>query len=118
MYDENCLLQLGSNIRLLRCACKIKQGELAKRIRISQTHMSNIECNHVPANLKLMIRLANVLDCPLESLVTMKEAVKWAEEKCSGKVVQPRVSPNRGRNKQEYYSLEEVQRLLMFLSKS
>lgn len=47
MYDEKCLQQLGNNIKFLRAACQLSQRELAKRIGISQTHLSNIEHCHV-----------------------------------------------------------------------
>ena len=43
MYDESCLLSIGSNIRLLRSTCRLKQQQFAERIGISQTHLSNIE---------------------------------------------------------------------------
>lgn len=56
MYDEKCMVKAGSNIRLLRTACQI-----------SQTHMSNLEHNNVQVSLKLLLRIANVFDCTLET---------------------------------------------------
>ncbi|WP_455653482.1 helix-turn-helix domain-containing protein, partial [Phascolarctobacterium sp.] len=66
MYDEKCLARIGSNIRFLRMACQVSQQDMAERIGISQTHLSNLEHNHSSVNLKLLLRIANVLECPLE----------------------------------------------------
>lgn len=68
MYDEKCLQQLGNNIKFLRAACQLSQRELAKRIGISQTHLSNIEHCHVKINLKLLLRIANALGCTMENI--------------------------------------------------
>ena len=66
MYDEKCLQQLGNNIKFLRAACQLSQRELAKRIGISKTHLSNIEHCHVKINLKLLLRIANAFGCTME----------------------------------------------------
>ncbi|WP_366917022.1 helix-turn-helix transcriptional regulator, partial [uncultured Phascolarctobacterium sp.] len=47
MYDEKCLQNIGGNIRFLRMARQVSQQEMAERIGISQTHLSNLERNHV-----------------------------------------------------------------------
>ena len=78
MYDESCLLSIGSNIRLLRSTCRLKQQQFAERIGISQTHLSNIEHNNVQVSLKLLVRSANVLGCSLETLLDRKAAAEWA----------------------------------------
>lgn len=73
MYDEKCLQQLGNNIKFLRAACQLSQRELAKRIGISQTHLSNIEHCHVKINLKLLLRIANAFGCTMEKISLMPE---------------------------------------------
>ena len=40
MYDEKCLLRIGSNIKLLRSVRQLNQHQLAERLGISQTHLS------------------------------------------------------------------------------
>ena len=60
MYDEKCLLRIGSNIKLLRSVRQLNQHQLAERLGISQTHLSNIEHNNVLVSLKLLVRSANV----------------------------------------------------------
>ena len=66
MYDEKCLTRIGGNIRFLRTACQLNQQEMAKRIGISQTHLSNLEHNHAQISLKLLLRIANVLERRLD----------------------------------------------------
>jgi len=124
MYDESCLLSIGSNIRLLRSTCRLKQQQFAERIGISQTHLSNIEHNNVQVSLKLLVRSANVLGCSLETLLDRKAAGEWApvhglevDEQAAGakskSVFENTVVAET--DEQEQYSLEEVRILLKLL---
>ena len=124
MYDESCLLSIGSNIRLLRSTCRLKQQQFAERIGISQTHLSNIEHNNVQVSLKLLVRSANVLGCSLETLLDRKAAAEWApvhglevDEQAAG-AKSKSVFENivvAETDEQEQYSLEEVRLLLKLL---
>ncbi|MCC8158470.1 MAG: helix-turn-helix domain-containing protein [Phascolarctobacterium sp.] len=80
MYDEKCLMCIGGNIRFLRMACQVSQQDMAERIGISQTHLSNLEHNHSSVNLKLLLRIANVLECPLEIFLDTNAALDWGKE--------------------------------------
>ena len=124
MYDESCLLSIGSNIRLLRSTCRLKQQQFAERIGISQTHLSNIEHNNVQVSLKLLVRSANVLGCSLETLLDRKAAAEWAP--VHGLEVDEQAAGARSKSvfenivvaetdEQEQYSLEEVRLLLKLL---
>mgnify|MGYP000793412661 CR=1 FL=1 len=105
MYDEKCLQNIGGNIRFLRMARQVSQQEMAERIGISQTHLSNLERNHVNVNLKLLLRIANVLECPLEVFLDTQTALDWGKEQAE-KVVPEQEVPT------ETYTLEEVRQLL------
>ena len=120
MYDESCLLSIGSNIRLLRSTCRLKQQQFAERIGISQTHLSNIEHNNVQISLKLLVRSANVLGCSLETLLDRTAAAEWApayaaeaDEQAAG--AKSKISAFAETDEQEQYSLEEVRLLLKLL---
>ena len=124
MYDESCLLSIGSNIRLLRSTCRLKQQQFAERIGISQTHLSNIEHNNVQVSLKLLVRSANVLGCSLETLLDRTAAAEWAP--VHGLVVDEQAAGAKSKSvfenivvaetdEQEQYSLEEVRLLLKLL---
>lgn len=102
MYDEKCLMRIGSNVRSLRTACQLSQLELARRIGISQTHLSNLEHDHVNVSLKLLLRIANVLGCSLEKLLDAKAAAEWSD-------MQQEADTQVG------YTLEEVRQLLELL---
>ena len=103
MYNEKCLQNIGGNIRFLRMACELSQQELAERIGISQTHLSNLERNHVNVNLKLLLRIANVLECPLEVFLDTQAALDWGKEQAE------KETPA------EVYTLEEVRQLLQLV---
>ena len=108
MYDEKCLTCIGGNIRFLRAACQISQQEMAERIGVSQTHLSNLEHNHVQISLKLLLRIANVLECPLEIFLDTNAALDWGKEQAE-KAATEQDAPA------EAYTLEEVQRLLQLV---
>ena len=123
MYDELCLKIIGANIKLLRTCRGISQGELARALVISQTHLSNIEHNNVLVSLKLLVRSANVLGCSLEALLDRAAAVEWAGAHCTDGGEE---AENKGKSEcksrcgtdaegQEQYSLEEVRLLLKLL---
>ena len=123
MYDESCLPRIGSNIKLLRSVRQLNQHQLAERLGISQTHLSNIEHNNVLVSLKLLVRSANVLDCTLETRLDRKPAAEWAQahdaeadEQASG-AKSERVPETAAAetDEQEQYSLEEVRLLLKLL---
>ena len=103
MYNEKCLQNIGGNIRFLRMACELSQQELSERIGISQTHLSNLERNHVNVNLKLLLRIANVLECPLEIFLDTNAALDWGKEQAE------KETPA------EVYTLEEVRQLLQLV---
>ena len=108
MYDEKCLARIGSNIRFLRMTCQVSQQDMAERIGISQTHLSNLEHNHSSVNLKLLLRIANVLECPLEVFLDTQAALDW------GKAQAEKTVPEQ-ESLTETYTLEEVRQLLQLL---
>mgnify|MGYP002104922665 FL=1 len=81
---------------------------MAERIGISQTHLSNLEHNHSSVNLKLLLRIANVLECPLEIFLDTNAALDWGKEQAE-KAATEQDAPA------EAYTLEEVQRLLQLV---
>ena len=103
MYEEKCLLRLGSNIKILRNASQITQAELARRIGISQTHLCNIENGRVAVNLRLLMRAANLFKCKLDDIIsgTFPNEEERAAEAAAGS-----------------YSSEEVRLLLKMLQLS
>ncbi|MDO5381013.1 MAG: helix-turn-helix transcriptional regulator [Acidaminococcaceae bacterium] len=66
MYDETKLKGVGARIRNLRAEQELTQFELAEKIGVSQTHLSNIERGRVQISLKLLLRIANVLERRLD----------------------------------------------------
>ena len=109
MYDEKCLQQLGNNIKFLRAACQLSQRELAKRIGISQTHLSNIEHCHVKINLKLLLRIANAFGCTMEKNIF---DARTFPESAEAKAASAKAHKTSG---QEVYMREEVQQILQML---
>ena len=56
---------VGSRIRLIRVSRHLPQKDVAEKIGVSQAHMSNIECDRSHCTLDNLIRLSEVLECPL-----------------------------------------------------
>lgn len=61
--------EIGKNIRLMRVQHGISQSDLAQRLEVSQTHMSNLEHGRVSVSLRVLLRLANFFDCTVDSLL-------------------------------------------------
>ena len=57
------------------------QSELAKKLGISQTHMSNLEHGRVSVNLKVLLRLSHYFSCGVDALLglTLNTEVKPQE---------------------------------------
>lgn len=108
MYDEKMPAKYRRNIRFLRMARQVSQQELAQRIDVSQTHLSNLERNHVNVNLKLLLRIANVLECPLEVFLDTQAALDWGKE-------QAEKAATEQEEITEAYTLEEVRQLLQLV---
>lgn len=62
--------RLGLNIAYHRKLKHITQSQLAERIGISRTHMSNIEAPNMraPLSLEVVFRIADALEIPVDTL--------------------------------------------------
>lgn len=90
--------EIGQNIRLMRIRSGISQSELAQRMEVSQTHMSNLEHGRVSVSLKVLLRLAQYFKCSVDTLL--------------GSVVQSHITPEV---KHDGYNLEDLALLLRVL---
>lgn len=64
---------LGKNIALYRKRKNMTQAELAEKVNISRTHMSNIEAPNMitPVSLKVIFDIADVLNIAPDKLFKM-----------------------------------------------
>lgn len=62
-------MSIGKNIQRFRKERKLTQEELAKRIGISKSHMSKIEIDNKKPSMEILIKLANILNIPLDYFV-------------------------------------------------
>jgi transcriptional regulator with XRE-family HTH domain len=62
--------RLGLNIAYQRKLKKLTQSQLAKKIGISRTHMSNIEAPNMltPISLEVVFNIADALEIPVDVL--------------------------------------------------
>lgn len=74
MYNENSWKQVGNNLKVLRTQRRIRQQELAAKLGISQTHLSNLEQGRSQISLRNLVRCANILQCRLGDFFTMPES--------------------------------------------
>ena len=73
---EKELQKIGHRIKLLRIENKISQKVLAKKLCISQTHLSNIENGRVGVTLLHLIKIKELFECPIEYFFEENEAEK------------------------------------------
>lgn len=69
------LKQIGLNIAYYRKLKGYTQLQLAEKVEISRTHLSNIEAPNVLTSISLetLMDIATILEIPLSSLVTFKQ---------------------------------------------
>lgn len=65
--------KLGQKIQRLRRSSGYSQEKLAELVRISRTHMGHIEQGRKSPSLKVLERLARVLQVPVHELFTFKK---------------------------------------------
>ena len=56
---------VGSKIKFIRISKNMSQRNLAAKVGISQAHLSNIECVRSHCTLENLIKLGEILECPL-----------------------------------------------------
>ena len=78
---EPNFVKIGQNIKIMRIRKGVTQSELAKKLGISQTHMSNLEHGRVSVNLKVLLRLSHYFSCGVDALLglTLNTEVKPQE---------------------------------------
>ena len=62
-------LRIGETIKIKRIQKRITQTNLAKKLKISQTHLSNAENGRVMLSLKALLKLKRIFNCTLDELV-------------------------------------------------
>ena len=67
---------LGNNIRNLRQARNWSQAELAEKAGVSAAYIGMIERSEKEPKLSTLIRIANILDAGLESLLAQRPVSK------------------------------------------
>ncbi len=69
--------KIGRRIRALRLLKGVSQGELAERLGLSQTNLSNIENGKTRPTLKNLFKIRSILSCSMvdffEDSLSMKE---------------------------------------------
>ncbi len=61
---------IGDNIRRLREEKRLSQKELAAAIEVAPTQYSRVETGKVMPSLKTLMKIAKILDTPLDGLVS------------------------------------------------
>ncbi len=60
---------LGENVKRLREKNNMSQRQLASKLLVSNTAISNIEQDKTSPSLQLAVNIANVLGCTVDELV-------------------------------------------------
>lgn len=67
-------MNIGKNIKLLRIKADMQQVELANRLGISQSMLSQIERGTKACSMQLGADIAEALDCKVEDLLAENES--------------------------------------------
>lgn len=72
---------LHKALRTIREVHRMQQGELAGRLKISRSHLSEIEGGKKPISVELLARYADVFDVPASTFLSFAEALEGSSEK-------------------------------------
>lgn len=67
-------IQIGKNVRRYRLLADMTQEELADACDISLTHMSHIETASTKLSLPCLVKISEILNVPVDSLLSTKLA--------------------------------------------
>lgn len=78
MYSQKkgAIAMLSEALRLIRVFHDLKQGELAKRIGISNSYLSEIENGQKKPSLDLLKKYETVFNIPVSSIIFFSENLK------------------------------------------
>ena len=65
----NSAKKLGDNIRRIRLAKEMTQGDLCRKLGVDRGYMSNVESGKKNATLSTIERIAKALDVSIEGLM-------------------------------------------------
>ena len=98
---------VGERIRLVRLSKKMQQKDVAEKIGISQAHLSNIEKGRNNITLENLLKLHEVLGCPVSSFFV----------DIDGKALGEAQAEEQKNPLQQQFSLEDFVQALMSLKK-
>jgi transcriptional regulator with XRE-family HTH domain len=67
--DKDKKIALGRNLQRLRKEKGLTQEQLAEKLGISLTYMGYFEIGHRVPNLKMMVKIADILDVKVKDLI-------------------------------------------------
>ena len=68
---------IGKRVKMQRISAKVSQTELAKELGVTQTHLSNIENGRAGLTIPNLIKLHQILECPISSFFV---DIEWEKE--------------------------------------
>lgn len=66
-------LKIGYNVRTIRIQRGISQKELARRVGVSQAHISDIERNKRRASISVLLKIMEALKCEASDIMKEEE---------------------------------------------
>ncbi len=85
---------LNVALKQIRIFHQIKQADLAKKLEISRSYLSEIESGHKSVSMDILNKYAEIFDVPHSSLLLFSENIgknKFSEgfrSVCAGKIIQ------------------------------
>lgn len=73
-------MKIGSTIQQLREKRGLNQGQLADKLKISQTYLSQIESNKRVPNINLLERISSTIKAPLPFLLLLSMDIQDVPE--------------------------------------
>ncbi len=79
---------VGARIRMVRLAKGLQQNEVAQKLAISSAHLSNIEKGRNNITLENLLKLHEVLECPVSSFFVDIDGAKQVQQEAENNAQQ------------------------------
>lgn len=71
---------IGKRVKMQRITKKVSQTDLAKEMGVTQTHLSNIENGRAGLTIPNLIKMHQILECPISAFFVDIEGEKEAPD--------------------------------------
>ena len=99
---------IGKRIKERRHALNITQEQIANVLDVNPSHISNIECGRSNPSLTVLVKIANVLECSIDTFISGEYTFDPKENKSFDTVVMEKLSMYDEEKKEKLLKMMDI----------